>query len=159
MTRMVRRSMVLATLAGVALGALPSIAMAADHAVAISGFAFAPETVTVSVGDTVTWSNSDAANHTATADDGSFDTGTISSGSTKSVTFSAAGTFAYHCTIHASMTATVVVQGAGASAPPTDTEPTAASSRAVPAWFLMILAGLAGAMAVLRRLAPASSRR
>ena len=92
-------------------------ALAADQDVAMSGFAFSPATVTVTEGDTVTWSNSDAVAHTATAEDGSFDTGSIGGGSSDSVTFDAAGTFAYHCTIHPSMTGTVVVEAAAAASP------------------------------------------
>ena len=56
------------------------IALAADHAVAISGSAFSPATVTVTVGDTVTWTNTDQISHTATADGGAFDTGTLGNG-------------------------------------------------------------------------------
>ena len=103
-------------------------ALAADHAVAISGFAFSPKTVTVTVGDTVTWTNSDSTSHTATADDGSFDTGTLGNGATGSATFATAGTFAYHCSIHAAMTGTITVEaaaggsgGSGATTPPSDT--------------------------------------
>jgi plastocyanin len=106
-------------------------ALAADHAVAISGFAFSPKTITVTVGDTVTWTNSDSTAHTATADDGSFDTGTVGNGATGSATFATAGTFAYHCKIHASMTGTITVEaaasgsggsgGSGATTPPSDT--------------------------------------
>ena len=92
-------------------------ALAADQDVAMSGFAFSPATVTVTEGDTVTWSNSDAVAHTATAEDGSFDTGSIGGGSSDFVTFDAAGTFAYHCTIHPSMTGTVVVEAAAAASP------------------------------------------
>ena len=85
-------------------------ALAADHAVAISGFAFSPKTITVTVGDTVTWTNSDPTAHTATADDGSFDTGTLGNGATGSATFATAGTFAYHCKIHPNMKATIEVK-------------------------------------------------
>src|SRR4029079_13195070 len=101
--------------------------LAADHAVDIAGFAFSPGSVTVTVGDTVTWTNADAQNHTATADDASFDTGTIARNTSQSVTFSTAGTFGYHCKIHPQMTATVVVRaaagggGGGATVPPADT--------------------------------------
>ena len=106
MIRIVRAVAAVATLAALALSAVPTV-LAADHAVDIAGFAFSPQTVTVSVGDTVTWSNADAQNHTATANDGSFDTGTITSSTAKSVTFSTAGTFAYHCKIHPSMVAKI----------------------------------------------------
>jgi plastocyanin len=109
-----------------ALGGASTV-LAADHAVAISGFSFSPKSVTVTVGDTVTWTNSDAQSHTATADDGSWDTDNIANGTSKSITFSTAGTFAYHCSIHPAMTGTVVVEaaaggGGGATTPPTDTD-------------------------------------
>ena len=116
----IARGGVAAILVGI-LTARGSAVLAADHAVDIAGFAFSPGSVTVTVGDTVTWSNADARSHTATADDGSFDTGTIAWNTAKSVTFATAGTFPYHCKIHPSMTATVVVQaGAGATIPPSD---------------------------------------
>jgi plastocyanin len=114
------------------------VAVAADNPVAISGFSFSPHDITVAVGDSVTWTNSDAQGHTATADDGSFDTGTIGNGTSKSVTFATAGTFAYHCSIHPAMTGTVTVEAAAATTPepttgttnpPTDTEAPAAPNQ------------------------------
>lgn len=96
------------------------IALAVDRSVAISGFSFSPSQFTVAVGDRITWTNSDAQAHTATADDNSWDAGTVSgSGGTASVTFSTAGVFPYHCAIHPTMTGTVTVT---AGAPATDTE-------------------------------------
>ena len=50
-----------------------------------------------------------SAQHTVTADDGSFDGGPLATGATFSQTFSTAGTFSYHCKIHPSMTATITV--------------------------------------------------
>ena len=79
------------------------------NAVTIKGFAFNPETITVKKGTTVTWTNEDAAGHTATADDGTFDTGLIAKGESGSVTFDTVGTFSYHCTPHPNMKGTVVV--------------------------------------------------
>ena len=116
------------------LWGLAGAALAADTPVTISGFAFGPSSVTVTAGDTVTWTNQDGEAHTATAGDGSFDTGNIAGGATSTVTFSTAGTFAYACTIHPAMTGTVVVEaassgggdsgGGGTSKPPaTDTVP------------------------------------
>jgi plastocyanin len=70
---------------------------------------FTLPSLTVSVGTTVTWSNQDGVGHTATAADGEFDSGTITDG-TYSHTFEAAGTFAYACLIHPSMTGEIVVQ-------------------------------------------------
>jgi plastocyanin len=80
------------------------------NAVTIENFAFGPATLEVPVGTSVTWTNQDSASHTATADDGSFDSKSLGTGQTFSQTFSAAGTFAYHCSIHSSMKGTVTVK-------------------------------------------------
>jgi len=80
------------------------------NAVTIQNFAFSPSTITVKVGDSITWTNQDTAGHSATADDNSFDTGILSQGQSKSITFSKAGTYTYHCSVHPMMKATVVVQ-------------------------------------------------
>lgn len=118
-------AMVAAT-AGLALSLGAGSVAAADGSVAMAGFAFDPATTTVLVGDTVTWRNEDSAPHTATADDGSFDTGNVASGADASVTFDTAGTFAYTCTIHPSMRGTVVVgaaaSGGGATVTPAPTD-------------------------------------
>ena len=79
-------------------------------AVTIQNFAFGPQSLSVAVGTTVTWTNADSAAHTATADDGSFDSKSIAAGSTFSQTFDTAGTFAYHCSIHPNMTGTIEVK-------------------------------------------------
>ena len=78
--------------------------------VEIADFKYAPETVTVKAGTEVTWTNSDDATHTATADDSSFDTGDLDQGDAKSVTFDQAGRFTYYCRFHPFMKATVEVQ-------------------------------------------------
>jgi plastocyanin len=83
---------------------------AAGSTVSIASFSFQPAALTVSVGTTVTWTNNDTASHTVTADDGSFKSGTLGKGVTFSQTFATAGTFAYHCAFHSSMTATITVQ-------------------------------------------------
>ncbi|MGE5358833.1 MAG: cupredoxin family copper-binding protein [Bacteroidales bacterium] len=76
----------------------------------ISNSAFAPSSMTVKVGQTVAWQNSDSITHTATANSGAFDTGAIAPGSTSAaITMSTAGTFAYHCSIHPFMTGTLIV--------------------------------------------------
>jgi plastocyanin len=80
------------------------------NAVTVQNFAFAPATLEVAVGTTVTWTNQDSTGHTVTADDGSFDSKTIASGQTFSQAFPTAGTFAYHCSIHSTMTATITVK-------------------------------------------------
>jgi plastocyanin len=109
-----------AVVALVAALAAPSV-LAADHGVSIHGFAFDPATITVAVGDSVTWTNGDPTAHTATGDGGAFDAGTVAAGASKTVVFSIAGTYPYHCAIHPSMTATVVVGKAPMTQAPTDT--------------------------------------
>ena len=69
-----------------------------------------PEAVAVEAGTEVTWTNSDDATHTATADDSSFDTGDLNEGDWASVTFDEPGTFSYYCRFHPFMKATVEVQ-------------------------------------------------
>ncbi len=152
MVRTVSRSIVVAGVLGLALVLpLAPAALAADRAVDIAGFAFSPQSVTVAVGDTVTWSNADAQNHTATANGGSFDTGAIGGNTSKSVTFSTAGTFAYHCKIHPSMTGTIVVQAA-AGPPPTDTGALPVASRGdASAVVVLFLAAGAGLLVARRR--------
>ena len=75
----------------------------------IANFAFKPGNLTVAKGTKVTFSNSDGVPHTATRA-GSFDTGRISPGGSKSVKLARAGTFAYHCSIHPSMHGKIVVR-------------------------------------------------
>jgi plastocyanin len=89
--------------AAAALAFLAFPALAADHAVAIENFKFVPANITVAVGDTITFTNNDSAPHTATAKDGSFDTGRLSKGQSATVTIGAAGTFNYICEIHPMM--------------------------------------------------------
>jgi plastocyanin len=67
---------------------------------AISDDAFAPKTVTVAVGATVVWSRSGTHPHTVTADDNSYDSGTLRAGQTFEHTFTAPGTFPYYCDFH-----------------------------------------------------------
>jgi plastocyanin len=76
----------------------------------IKSFKYKPVSIAVKKGGRVRWTNSDAAAHTATADDRSFDTLTIDKGKSKTVAMTAAGTFAYHCDFHPFMKATIVVK-------------------------------------------------
>ncbi len=70
---------------------------------------YEPAALTVKVGTTVTWTNSGAVVHTATADDGkTFDSGLMRPKATFSVTLKSAGTFAYHCTYHRWMKGTII---------------------------------------------------
>jgi plastocyanin len=115
----IRRVVLVAASVALASWMAAGSVMAADESVTIAGFAFDPATVTVNVGDSVTWTNQDSTAHTATAGDGSFDTGSIGAGQTATVTFDSAGTFAYVCSIHPQMAGTVTVQAAAATPEPT----------------------------------------
>jgi plastocyanin len=73
-------------------------------------FTFQPTTLNITVGTTVTWSNTTQAQHTATSNDGAtFNSGTINPGSSFSFTFMKKGTVAYHCNFHPFMKATIIV--------------------------------------------------
>lgn len=113
------------------VGASATTTAAADMAITIQGFAFNPATITVPVGTKVTWTNKDAATHTVTSDSGVFDSKNLPTGNTFSYTFSQAGTFAYHCNIHKTMTATIVVMAAAVA--PAASAPTAAKAPAAAA--------------------------
>jgi Cupredoxin-like domain len=88
---------------------------AGDPVDTISDFKFSPSSVTIHVGDTITWTNNGPTAHTATASNGSFDTGILKKGQSASHTFSQAGTFAYICSLHPFMHGTVVVVGSTSS--------------------------------------------
>lgn len=80
----------------------------ATKTVKIADFTFTPGKMTVTKGTKVVFANSDPTPHTATGKN--FDTGPISKGKAKSVTFGKKGTFAYHCSIHPTMKGTIVVK-------------------------------------------------
>jgi plastocyanin len=82
---------------------------AGTGAVAVADFTYLPASATSAVGGTITWANGDSAPHTVTFDSGP-DCGQMASGGTITATFNVAGSYPYHCTIHPSMKATVVVQ-------------------------------------------------
>ena len=92
-----------------------TVTAAASSGVTIKNFKFTPGTSSVHVGDTITWTTQDAAAPTATAKDGSFDTGTINKGKSGSHTFTKAGTIPYICSIHPFMHGTVTVLASSSS--------------------------------------------
>lgn len=83
--------------------------LAADHKVEINGMKFVPASIQVAAGDTITFTNSDSAPHTATADNGAFDTGRLAKGQSKRVTVKA-GNHAYKCLLHPMMKGTVAAK-------------------------------------------------
>ena len=81
----------------------------ASATVTMGDLFFSPTSVSIAVGDTVTWHNTGQAPHNATADDGSFKTPDLNNGQSASHTFNQAGTFSYICTIHPNMKGTIRV--------------------------------------------------
>jgi len=117
----------------------------------VHDFAFAPATVTVAVGATVTFRNSGAASHTATARDGSFDV-TVAPGASTTVTLARSGTYAYYCKFHPQMVGSITVvdaaaTGAAQPAPPAGAAPpptsrTSPAAAAQPVHFRGVAAAL-----------------
>ena len=85
-------------------------AAAGRAAVKIDNFVFGPQTMTVPVGTTVTWTNSDDIPHTAVSTDGVFKSKVMDTDEKFSYTFTKAGTYPYYCTIHPKMTGQIVVK-------------------------------------------------
>jgi len=85
---------------------------ASTYNVNIQNFAFAPLTVTVKKGDKVIFLNKDSAPHTATSDAKGFDSGMLAQGQSWTLDTSSltAGTYAYHCSVHPMMKATLIVK-------------------------------------------------
>jgi plastocyanin len=86
----------------------------ADLTIIINGqngsMSFSPNPAGLKVGQKVAWHNSDGIVHTATADSGAFNTGSIAPGSTSApITLTVAAASGYHCSIHPSMVGTVNV--------------------------------------------------
>ena len=83
---------------------------AANVAVKIDNFVFGPQAITVPVGTTVTWTNSDDIPHTAVSTDGVFKSKVMDTDEKFSYTFTKAGTYSYYCSVHPKMTGQVVVK-------------------------------------------------
>jgi YVTN family beta-propeller protein len=81
----------------------------AMESVGILNFAFNPATITVAVGESVTWTNMDPDVHTTTSDMPGWDSGLLFQGDTFTMTFDDSGTFSYHCDVHPFMLGTVIV--------------------------------------------------
>lgn len=91
----------------------PASVAKASAAVSMVDYSFSPATVTINVGDSVTWTNNGEEDHDAAGN--GFSTGTVAPGASGSATFSSAGRFAYICTFHPGMKGTVVVSDTGGS--------------------------------------------
>src|ERR687898_1464649 len=120
----------------------PAASAQDEMTVSIQDFFFDPDQLTVAPGTTVTWVNEGQAPHTVTSTDGKeLDSATLQPGDTYSFTFKeddAGESYAYQCTIHPEMTASVMVSGGGemttpsasASASPSATASASPSARA-----------------------------
>ena len=132
-----KRILYLAILSMVAVVVFAPAASAQDDMmVSIQDFSFSPDQMTVAPGTTVTWVNDGQQPHTSTADDGTWDSGTLQPGDDYSFTFDQPGTYTYHCSIHPDMTATITVSGDGGGATPSASasmSPSASAPASAPA--------------------------
>jgi plastocyanin len=76
--------------------------------VSIASFAFSPASLTVKVGQPVTFTNNDSVTHTSTSN--AWDSGDLEPGASYTFTPQQAGSYTFHCSIHPFMTGTLVVQ-------------------------------------------------
>jgi plastocyanin len=93
-------------------GIITTVIMIPQDADDLGPGAYSPNPASVNGGSTVTWNNIDSTPHSATADDGSFDTGIINGGSSGSVVIRASSgvsTISYHCSVHPEMRGTLQV--------------------------------------------------
>ena len=105
---------------------------AGDPGDTISDYKFTPGTLTIHAGDTVIWTNNGPSEHSATANNGSFNTGLLAKGASGSHTFTTPGTYTYVCIIHPFMHGTIVVLASttttSTTTTPGSTTPTPTSS-------------------------------
>lgn len=80
-----------------------------NASVTIQNMAFAPDTLRISAGTMVTWSNADGMTHTVTELNAMFDSGNLPAGKSFSYTFTTVGSFKYYCVIHPGMKGVVIV--------------------------------------------------
>ncbi len=78
----------------------PEPVVGKNQTITMTEFDFTPKQLTVYAGTTITWVNNGTRRHSATADDGSFDTGLIPVGLSKSITFDKPGKYPYYCMLH-----------------------------------------------------------
>ena len=78
--------------------------------VPIQAFVFPTETLTVTAGSTVTWTNLDPVAHTVTDVNGMWDSGLFEQDGTYSKTFETPGTYTYYCIPQPMMIGIVEVQ-------------------------------------------------
>ena len=82
---------------------------AGGNDVTVVNFAFAPASLSVQTGETVTWTNMDDVSHTVSADNDAFDSGAFGAGASFQLTAGPPGTYTYFCQIHPFMKGTLTV--------------------------------------------------
>lgn len=109
-------------------------AAASTKSVEAMDYKFTPATLSIAVGDTVTWTNHDTAPHNIVVTDGpeKFTSPTLQTGQTFSHTFTQAGTYSYYCSIHPDMKATLTVTGSTPTEPTTPTAPPTTTATTAP---------------------------
>ena len=113
---------------------------AATVPVSIGDNFFSPSSVAANVNDTITWTWTGASSHSSTSNAGdttTWDSGIVGNGSVFSKQFTAAGSFPYHCNVHASQLGTVTVQAANAPPSVTITNPANGAVISAPAAFTL----------------------
>lgn len=108
MNRMVKLALTAMAVTGI-IFSIPQPAGAILYEVEIEDFSFIPSRLNINVGDMVEWRNRDNVSHTATSDDGIWDSGLLARDETFTYTFNTEGVFPYHCSLHPSMVDTIVV--------------------------------------------------
>ena len=156
---MIRVRVAVLILAGFGVLVLAGSVLAANASVSVTEsndrYKFGPATVYVNVGQTVTWTNDSDARHTVTSDSGTeLASSSINAGGTFSHSFATVGTFAYHCSIHTYMKASVIVLAAGVTPPPSSTVPGPAAGAPAPPvgpFVLALALGLVGSLLYVSR--------
>lgn len=115
-----------ALMPGVFLLSLAGLSIAATIDVDIQFFDYDPDPVNIQVGDTVRWTNLDAAPHTATSDDGIWDSGILTNGQSFEFKFLKPGSFSYHCDVHPATMKDKLVNVQGSLGADTDAVPATA---------------------------------
>lgn len=108
MTRMLTFALTLTIAMGIMLSS-PRPARAITYEVEIENFTYIPSGLHLNPGDAIEWRNRDGVQHSATSDDGIWDSGLLSTDQRFTFVFNNEGTFPYHCSAHRFMVDTVIV--------------------------------------------------
>lgn len=160
----IRLSLALAALS-IALVPVVPAAAATSKTVNVLAATYSPARFSVPAGSTIVFKNTSQFPHTATADNGSFDTGLIAPGASESIVVKKAGKIAFHCQFHGGaggvgQSGSVTITAAAAASPrpstsaggPRSTPPASDSTSALPAfgddlpWLLFLAAGIGSVM-------------